>query len=39
MYEQEFQGDILYMVLYGAVAMLSLIASFYLLFRRISQLP
>ena len=34
MYEQEFQDDLLFMMLYGAVAMLSLIASCYLLFRR-----
>ena len=34
MYEQDFQDDLLFMMLYGAVAMLSLIASCYLLFRR-----
>ena len=34
MYEQEFQGDILYMMLYAVVAALNLIACCYLLFRR-----
>ena len=34
MYEQEFQGDVLYMMLYAVVAVLNLVASCYLLFRR-----
>ena len=34
MYEQEFQGDILYMMLYAVVAALNLVACCYLLFRR-----
>jgi len=34
MYDQEFQGDVLYMMLYAVVAVLNLIASCYLLFRR-----
>ena len=34
MYEQEFQGDILYMMLYAVVAATALMASCYLLFRR-----
>ena len=34
MYEQEFQGDIFYMMLYAGVAVLNLIACCYLLFRR-----
>ena len=33
MYEQEFQGDVLYMMLYGVVAAMSMIACCYLLFR------
>ena len=34
MYEQEFQGDILYMMLYAVVAALNLVACCYLLLRR-----
>lgn len=34
MYEQEFQGDIFYMMLYAVVAALNLVACCYLLFRR-----
>ena len=34
MYEQEFQGDVLYMMLYAVVAALNLVACCYLLFRR-----
>ena len=34
MYEQEFQGDVLYLMLYAVVAALNLVASCYLLFRR-----
>ena len=34
MYKQYDQGDILFLVLYGAAAMLSLTACCYLLFRR-----
>ena len=34
MYEQEFQGDILYIMLYAVVATLNLVACCYLLFRR-----
>ncbi len=34
MYEQEFQGDVFYMMFYAVVAVLNLVASFYLLFRR-----
>ena len=34
MYEQEFQGDVLYMMLYAVVAVLNLVAGCYLLFRR-----
>jgi AraC-like DNA-binding protein len=34
MYDQEFQGDVLYMMLYAVVAVLNLVASCYLLFRR-----
>ena len=34
MYEQEFQENLLFMLLYGAAAMLSLTACCYLLFRR-----
>ena len=34
MYEQEFQGDIAYMMLYAIVAALNLVAGCYLLFRR-----
>ena len=34
MYEQEFQGDITYMMLYAIVAALNLVAGCYLLFRR-----
>ena len=34
MYEQEFQGDVLYMMLYAVVAALNLVAGCYLLFRR-----
>jgi len=34
MYEQEFQGDVFYMMLYAVVTVLNLVASFYLLFRR-----
>ena len=34
MYEEEFQGDIFFIMLYGAAAMLSLAACCYLLFRR-----
>ena len=34
MYEQEFQGDVLYMMFYSAVAALNLVACCYLLFRR-----
>ena len=34
MYDQQIQGDLFYMMLYGAVAMMSLMASCYLLFRR-----
>ena len=34
MYEQEFQGDILYMMLYAVVAVLNLVACCYLLFRQ-----
>ena len=34
MYEQEFQGDIPYMMLYAVVAALNLVACCYLLFRR-----
>ena len=34
MYEQEFQGDVLYMMLYAVVTALNLVACCYLLFRR-----
>ena len=34
MYEQEFQGDLLYMMLYAVVAALNLVACCYILFRR-----
>ena len=34
MYDQEFQGDVLYLMLYAVVAVLNLVASCYLLFRR-----
>ena len=34
MYEQEFQGDVLYMMFYAVVAALNLVACCYLLFRR-----
>ena len=34
MYEQEFQGDVFYMMFYAAVAVLNLVACCYLLFRR-----
>ena len=34
MYDQEFQGDVFYMMLYAVVAVLNLVASCYLLFRR-----
>ena len=34
MYEQEFQGDVFYMMFYAAVAALNLVACCYLLFRR-----
>jgi AraC-like DNA-binding protein len=34
MYEQEFQGDVLYMMLYAVVAVMNLVACCYLLFRR-----
>ena len=34
MYEQEFQGDVLYMMLYAVVAALNLVVCCYLLFRR-----
>ena len=34
MYEQEFQGDVLYIMLYAVVAALNLVACCYLLFRR-----
>ena len=34
MYEQEFQGDVLYIMFYAVVAALNLVACFYLLFRR-----
>ena len=34
MYEQEFQGDVFYMMLYAVVAAMSMIACCYLLFRR-----
>ena len=34
MYEQEFQGDVLYMMFYAVVAVLNLVAGCYLLFRR-----
>ena len=34
MYEQEFQGDVIYMMLYAVVAALNLVACCYLLFRR-----
>ena len=34
MYEQEFQGEVLYIMLYAVVAVLNLVASCYLLFRR-----
>ena len=34
MYEQEFQGETLYMMLYAVVAALNLVACCYLLFRR-----
>jgi AraC-like DNA-binding protein len=34
MYEQEFQADILYLMFYAGVAVLTLVASCYLLFRR-----
>ena len=34
MYQQEFQGDVFYMMFYAVVATLSMIASCYLLFRR-----
>ena len=34
MYEQEFQGDIFYMMFYAGVAVLNLVACCYLLFRR-----
>ena len=34
MYEQEFQGDVLYMMIYAVVAALNLVACCYLLFRR-----
>ena len=34
MYEQEFQGDVLYMMLYAVVAALNLVACCYLLFRQ-----
>ena len=34
MYDQEFQGDVLYMMLYAVVAALNLVACCYLLFRR-----
>jgi len=34
MYEQEFQGDIIYMMLYAVVAAMDLVACCYLLFRR-----
>ena len=34
MHDQEFQGDVLYLMLYAVVAVLNLVASCYLLFRR-----
>ena len=36
MYEQEFQGDIAYMMLYAVVAALNLVACCYLLFRTLT---